>query len=197
MVSWNKWITILWNYANSDEGMLTDASRPRDPYWFRLSNKAINNILWAINEWDKAKFFKAQRYINISWWATSYQDIPFKPWDNQTETDIWLIKSQYWDIAEIDSDWYIYVKHSWLYQVNVIAQYIKDDERTSASLYSWPCWWYIRRTDEKDNRSNKPHMMVSSSNISFILDLKARDVLVPEAWGTVNWTIWFSIVKLW
>jgi hypothetical protein len=40
-------------------------------------------------------------------------------------------------------------------------------------------------------------MMLSSSSISFILDLKARDVLVPEAWGTVNWTIWFSIVKLW
>jgi hypothetical protein len=68
MVSWNKWTTIFWNYANSDEGMLTDASRPRDPYWFRLSNKAVNNILWAINEWYKAKFFKAHRYINISWW---------------------------------------------------------------------------------------------------------------------------------
>ena len=197
MVSWNKWITIFWNYANSDEGMLTDASRPRDPYWFRLSNKAVNNILWAINEWDKAKFFKAQIYINISWWATSYQDIPFKPWDNQTAKDIGLIKSQYWDLAEINKDWFIKLNKWWLYQVNVIAQYIKDDERTSASLYSWPCWWYIRREAEKEKRSNKPHMMVSSSSISFILDLKAWDVLVPEAWWSVNWTIWVSMLKLW
>lgn len=197
MVSWNKWITVFWNYANSDEALLTDASRPRDPYWFRLSNKAVNNILWAINEWDKAKFFKAQRYINISWGNTSYQDIPFKPWDNQTAKDIGLIFSQYWDLAEINKDWFIKLNKWWLYQVNVIAQYIKDDEWTSANLYWWPCWWYIRKEAEKDKRDNKPHMIVSYSNISFVLDLKAGDVLVPEAWWTVNWTIWVSMLKLW
>lgn len=201
MTSWNNFKTYQGNYANSDEEFMRDATRPRDQYWFKLNNKGWDWHSWIGWADDKEKiqnnYFKAQRYINISWWATSYQDIPFKPWDNQTAKDIGLIKSQYWDVSEIDSDWYIYVKHSWLYQVNVIAQYIKDDERTSASLYTWPCWWYIRRTDEKDNWTNKPHMMVSSSSISFILDLKARDILVVEAWGTVNWTIRFSIVKLW
>ena len=197
MTSWNNFKTYQGNYANSDEEYLRDANRPRDQYWFKLNNKGWDGNSWIGWAEDKEKiksnYFKAQRYINISWSATSYQDIPF----SKSDTTIGLKYSQYWNVAEINEDWYILIKNWWLYQVNVIAQYIKDDERTSASLYSWPCWWYIRREDEKDNWSNKPHMMVSSSSISFILDLKARDVLVPEAWGTVNWTIWFSIVKLW
>lgn len=197
MTSWNNFKTYQGNYANSDEEYLRDANRPRDQYWFKLNNKGWDGNSWIGWAEDKEKiksnYFKAQRYINISWSATSYQDIPF----SKSDTTIGLKYSQYWNVAEINEDWYILIKNWWLYQVNVIAQYIKDDERTSASLYSWPCWWYIRREDEKDNWSNKPHMMVSSSSISFILDLKARDVLVPEAWWSVNWTIWFSIVKLW
>ena len=197
MDSWNNFKTYQGNYVNSDEEYLRDATRPRDQYWFKLNNKGWDGNSWIGWAEDKEKiksnYFKAQRYINISWSATSYQDIPF----SKSDTTIGLKYSQYWNVAEINEDWYILIKNWWLYQVNVIAQYIKDDERTSASLYSWPCWWYIRREDEKDNWSNKPHMMVSSSSISFILDLKAWDVLVPEAWWSVNWTIWFSIVKLW
>ena len=197
MDSWNNFKTYKGNYVNSDEEFMRDANRPRDQYWFKLNNKGWDGNSWIgwVEDKEKIKsnYFKAQRYINISWWATSYQDIPF----SKSDTTIGLKYSQYWNVAEINEDWYILIKNWWLYQVNVIAQYIKDDERTSASLYSWPCWWYIRREDEKENWSNKPHMMVSSSSISFILDLKARDVLVPEAWGTVNWTIRFSIVKLW
>lgn len=197
MTSWNNFKTYQGNYVNSDEEYLRDANRPRDQYWFKLNNKGWDGNSWIGWAEDKEKiksnYFKAQRYINISWSNTSYQDIPF----SKTDSTIWLEYSQYWNIAEINEDWYILVKHSWLYLVNVIAQYLKDWERTSANLYTWPCWWYIRKEEERSKRSNKPHMMVSSSNISFIVDLKANDILVPEAWGTVNWTIWFSIVKLW
>lgn len=197
MDSWNNFKTYKGNYANSDEEYLRDANRPRDQYWFKLNNKGWDWHSWIGWAEDKEKiknnYFKAQRYINISWGNTSYQDIPF----TKTATDIGLEFSQYWNIAEINDDWFILIKHSWLYLISVAAQYLKDWEWTSASLYTWPCWWYVRKEMEKNNWSNKPHMMVSSSNISFILDLKARDVLVPEAWWTVNWTIWFSIVKLW
>lgn len=196
MESWNKNIQVFWNYANSDEGMLTDASRPRDPYWFRLSNKAVNNILWAIAEWDKTRYFKVQRYLSISWGNTSFQDIPFKPWENQQPKDIGLESKQYWDIAELDSDWYIKILKWWLYQINVVAQYLKDWEWTSANIYSWPCWWYIRRAAEKDKRTNKPHMMVSQSSINFIEELKAQDTLVIQAWWSVNGTIWVSMTKI-
>ena len=197
MTSWNNFKTYQGNYVNSDEEFLRDATRPRDQYWFKLNNKGWDGNSWIGWAEDKEKiksnYFKAQRYINISWGNTSYQDIPF----TKTATDIGLEFSQYWNIAEINDDWFILVKHSWLYLISVSAQYLKDWERTSANLYTWPCWWYVRKEMEKNNWSNKPHMMVSSSNISFIVDLQSNDVLVPEAWGTVNWTIRFSIVKLW
>ena len=197
MTSWNNFKTYQGNYANSDEEYLRDANRPRDQYWFKLNNKGWDWHSWIGWAEDKEKiksnYFKAQRYIQISWSNTSYQDIPF----TKTATNIGLKFSQYWNIAEINDDWFILVKHSWLYLISVAAQYLKDWEWTSASLYTWPCWWYVRKEMEKNNWSNKPHMMVSSSNISFIVDLQSNDVLVPEAWGTVNWTIWFSIVKLW
>ena len=197
MDSWNNFKTYNGNYVNSDEEYLRDANRPRDQYWFKLNNKGWDGNSWIGWSEDKEKiknnYFKAQRYIQISWSNTSYQDIPF----TKTATDIGLEYSQYWNIAEVNDDWFILVKHSWLYLISVAAQYIKDWEWTSASLYTWPCWWYVRKEMEKNNWSNKPHMMVSSSNISFIVDLQSNDILVPEAWGTVNWTIRFSIVKLW
>lgn len=197
MDSWNNFKTYKGNYVNSDEEFMRDANRPRDQYWFKLSKKGWdgNNWIGWVEDKEKIKsnYFKAQRYITISWSNTSYQDIPF----TKTDTTIWLEFSQYWNIAEINDDWFILVKHSWLYLISVAAQYLKDWEWTSASLYTWPCWWYVRKEMEKNNWSNKPHMMVSSSNISFIVDLQSNDILVPEAWWSVNWTIWFSIVKLW
>jgi hypothetical protein len=96
MTSWNNFKTYQGNYANSDEEYLRDANRPRDQYWFKLNNKGWDGNSWIGWAEDKEKiksnYFKAQRYINISWGNTSYQDIPF----TKTATDIGLEFSQYW-----------------------------------------------------------------------------------------------------
>ena len=182
----------FWNYVNSDESLLNDRERPRDQFWFKLDWENSWNIDLTKKFSNKQSFFKVERYLNIAWPVTSYQDIPF----NKEESSQGVKSEQYWNIASLNSDWYIEIKHSWIYQICVVAQYLKDWAWTWASLYNWPCWWYIRKESEKSNWDNKPHMMVSSSSISFVVRLDARDVLVPQAWWTVDWTIWFAVTKL-
>ena len=121
-----------WSFVNSDERFLRDKNRPRDEFWFRLDEKL--NVRAKV----QIPYFTVQREIENSSSNTSFIDVSFKePTDAKgNKEDIGLKKKQYWDIAWLDKDWFVKIWWAWMYQINILAQYIKDWEQTENSIFN-------------------------------------------------------------
>lgn len=195
MINFKQWDSYWNNFNNWDEAKLSDSTRPRDEFWFRIK-PWMQSDKW---DWRWANKNRYLDYCVNQWWVEKQWEAPANwtpvtvplyfdntgkfsvTWTYDLTTDYWesiskweIIGSLWWQ----QKDWRLVIPETWNYMVQYYVEYNRQHWTTTTyatapKLYTAPTYYDTKW------------------NYKWILDAKAW-------WGIINPDLneWLSIQML-